>query len=79
MKELDRVEIETRDHLESLKEVDFHNEVDEVLNNMDLFAEVYPDLPDDTLEALFNYMNGNESNLPTIVYNAVYEHVGGKL
>lgn len=72
-----RVESETNEYLESLKTVDYHEKVEEVLKDTDMFLEV--ELSEDTLIALFNYMNGNESNLPTEVYNDIYRHVGGEV
>lgn len=77
MKELCRVEVETNNHLGSLVDKNFHEDVNEVLNNLDLFAEV--ELSEDTLEALYNFMNGVEHNLATTVYRDVYAHVGGEV
>ena len=72
-----RVESETNEYLESLKEdtTDYHALVEEILDDMDRLAEVYPELPQDTLEALFNHMQGKASNLVNAVYEDVYKFV----
>jgi len=57
----------------------------EVMGDMDRFAEVYPGLHQDTLEGLFNLMNNIHVNNTKEVYNlfnavheAILRHLGGE-